>query len=285
MMSRRRSVLVTPGSDRSKLTKALQAGADEVVLDLEDAVAPTNKDDARALVVEAINTIAPAPGTTISVRMNSIGSPWAADDLAALARTGSGLSSVVVPKVQGAADLETAASGLAGHGATLQALIETPTGLTFLDDICSAVDELDGLIIGYADLAAELGREPGLPPHRWAAIQDRVLIAARTAGIAAIDGPHLGTGDDDDFRHATRWVRELGFDGKWVIHPRQIGYVTEEFTPSQEVVEQARRILDALEEAARRGAGAAQLDGQMLDEAVALSARRTLAKVEERIDV
>ncbi|WP_036520142.1 CoA ester lyase [Nocardia sp. 348MFTsu5.1] len=284
-MSRRRSVLVAPGSDRRKLTKALQAGADEVVLDLEDAVTPANKDDARALVVEAINSIAPAPGTTIAVRINSVDSPWAAADLAALAQTGSGLSSVVVPKVNGPADLEIAAAGLAGHGATLQALIETPSGLTTLDDICSAVDELDGLIIGYADLGAELGREPGLPPQRWAAIQDRVLIAARTAGIAAIDGPHLGTADDDEFRFATRWVRELGFDGKWVIHPRQIDVVTAEFTPSAEAVDRARRILAALDEAASEGAGAAQLDGQMLDEAVAVSARRTLAKVEEKADV
>ncbi|PXW26704.1 UNVERIFIED_CONTAM: citrate lyase subunit beta/citryl-CoA lyase [Williamsia faeni] len=284
-MSRRRSVLVAPGSDRRKLTKALQAGADEVVLDLEDAVIPANKDDARALVVEAINSIAPAPGTTIAVRINSIDSPWAAADLAALAQTGSGLSSVVVPKVNRPADLEIAAAGLAGHGATLQALIETPSGLTALDDICGAVDELDGLIIGYADLGAELGREPGLPPQRWAAIQDRVLIAARTAGIAAIDGPHLGTADDDEFRFATRWVRELGFDGKWVIHPRQIDFVTAEFTPSTEAVDRARRILAALEEAASQGAGAAQLDGQMLDEAVAVSARRTLAKVEEKADV
>jgi citrate lyase beta subunit len=284
-MSRRRSVLVAPGSDRRKLTKALQSGADEVVLDLEDAVTPAHKADARALVVEAINSITPAPGTTIAVRINSIDSPWAADDLAALARSGSGLSSVVVPKVQGAADLEVAATGLAGHGATLQALIETPSGLTFLDDICGAVDELDGLIIGYADLGAELGREPGLPPQRWAAIQDQVLIAARTAGIAATDGPHLATADDDEFRFATRWVRELGFDGKWVIHPRQIEYVTTEFTPSAAAVDQARRILTALEEAAALGAGAAQLDGQMLDEAVAVSARRTLAKVEERTDV
>lgn len=284
-MSRRRSVLVTPGSDRRKLTKALQSGADEVVLDLEDAVTPANKDDARALVVEAVNTISPAPGTTISVRINSIDSPWAADDLAALARTGPGLSSVVVPKVGSPADLTAAATGLAGHGATLQALIETPGGLTHLDDICSAVDQLDGLIIGYADLGAELGREPGLPPHRWAAIQDRVLVAARTAGIAAVDGPHLGTSDDDDFRLATRWVRELGFDGKWVIHPCQIPYVTEAFTPSPESVSHARRVLEALEDAALRGAGAAQLDGQMLDEAVALSARRILAKVEESTHV
>lgn len=279
-MEQRRSILVVPGSDRRKIEKALQLGVDQIVLDLEDAVTPANKDDARDLVVETLAAGAPARGPSLAVRINSIDSPWAGDDLAALAASGANLSSVVVPKTQSPDDLLTAAHALGSHDATLQALIETPAGLTYLDDIASATDRLDALIIGYADLAAALGRQRNLPPHRWSAVQDRVLIAARTAGIAAIDGPHLGIADDADFQAATRWTRELGFDGKWVIHPAQVAFTMQEFTPTAEAVEQARQILDALDEAATRGDGAAALNGQMLDEAIAVSARRVLAQAE-----
>src|SRR5690606_10481551 len=103
-----------------------------------------------------------------------------------------------------------------------------------------------------------------------------ILLAARSAGIATIDGPHLGTRPDDDFRHSARWARELGFDGKWVIHPSQLPAATTEFTPSDADVAEARRVLAALAEADALGNGAAQLDGRMLDEAVAVAARRVL---------
>lgn len=279
-MNRRRAVLVVPGSDQRKIAKALALDVDEVVLDLEDAVTPANKSAARAVVLDTIATA--TTSAAISVRINSIDSPWAADDLAALAAADPRLSSVVVPKVQSSTDLEVADTALGAHPARLQALIETPAGVSYIDQICTATPRLDAVIIGYADLGAALGRERNLPTHRWAAIQDRVLIAARTAGIAAIDGPHLGIADDDDFKTAVRWIRETGFDGKWVIHPAQVATTTSDFTPTADAVEQARRILDALDLAESRGAGAAQLDGQMLDEAVAVSARRTLLQAKEQ---
>ncbi|PYE12907.1 citrate lyase subunit beta/citryl-CoA lyase [Williamsia limnetica] len=278
-MQRRRSVLVVPGSDRRKIDKALALEVDEVVLDLEDAVVATKKDAARALVVELLAGDATS-GPRLAVRMNSIDSPWARDDLAALATTGRALSSVVVPKVESADDLRAADQALGAHPAGLQALIETPAGLTHLDGICGATDRLDAIVIGYADLAAALGRERNLPPHRWSAVQDRILIAARTAGIAAIDGPHLTIADDEYFRAAGRWIREFGFDGKWVIHPAQIAFTLQAFTPTAEAVEEARQILGALADAETKGAGAAALNGQMLDEAIAVSARRVLALAE-----
>jgi citrate lyase subunit beta/citryl-CoA lyase len=281
-MQRRRSVLIVPGSDRRKIEKALLLGADEVVLDLEDAVAPANKAQARALVVDTLAAVDSPGGPALAVRINSMDSPWARDDLSALATTGAVLSSVVVPKTQTPDDLTAVTDALGGHGATLQALIETPAGLTHLDAICAATTRLSAVIIGYADLAATLGRQRNLPPHRWSAVQDRVLVAARTAGVAAIDGPHLAIADDKEFQAATRWARELGFDGKWVIHPAQIATTIREFTPTDDAVAQARRILETLEEAAARGAGAAALDGQMLDEAIAVSARRVLAQAEEQ---
>ncbi len=157
--------------------------------------------------------------------------------------------------------------------------METPRGVSLIDEICTATERLDSVVIGYADLGAALGRDGGFAPERWVHVQDRVLIAARTAGIQAIDGPHLTIADDAGFRAAAQWTRNLGFDGKWVIHPAQVVPITEIFTPTKEAVDQARRILDAMAEAAAVGAGAAQLDGQMLDEAVAVAARRTLAQI------
>ncbi|MEV0766768.1 HpcH/HpaI aldolase/citrate lyase family protein [Nocardia salmonicida] len=277
--TRRRAVLVVPGFDERKITKALATGADEVVIDLEDAVAVDSKAAARTLVVRILDDIDRDPARSIAVRVNALGTEWAADDLAALASV-SELDSVVLPKAEAAADLVRAHELLGGHRATLQALIETPRGVQDIDEICRTTAPLAAVVIGYADLGAALGRGADLPPQRWAAIQDRVLVAARACGVAAIDGPHLGIADNADFRNRVRWAREAGFDGKWVLHPGQIGATTTEFTPDPAAVETARRVLAALDEAAARGLGVARLGDQMLDEAVAVAARRILARTE-----
>lgn len=278
---RRRAVLVAPGSDDRKAGKALASPADEVVLDLEDAVATGHKDTARDLVADLVSTH--GTGRTIAVRVNGPGTPWFADDLRACAALGSALSSVVVPKVEGPADLAETDRILTAAGDTdlaVQALIETPAGVTRLDEIVTG-PRLAAVILGYADLGAALGRTRTAAPEHWLYVQDRILHAARAAGVQAIDGPFLGITDDDRFRHAARWTADLGFDGKWVIHPAQIDSAAAVFTPNDEQAEQARRVLAALAEAEARGAGAAQLDGQMLDEAVAVAARRTLALIGE----
>jgi len=276
--TRRRAVLIVPGSEERKITKALAAGADEVVIDLEDAVAVDSKAQARALVVRILGDLARDPARSIAVRVNGLATEWAADDLAALAQV-QVLDSVVLPKAGDPADLERAHALLGSHPATLQALIETPRGVQAIDDICRTIAPLTAVVIGYADLGAALGRGADLPPQRWAAIQDRVLLAARASGVAAIDGPHLGIADDEDFRYRVRWARESGFDGKWVLHPGQISTATTEFTPSPEAVEEARSILAALDEAARLGAGVARIGDRMLDEAVAVAARQVLARI------
>lgn len=274
---RRRCVLVAPGSDECKILKALASTADEVVLDLEDAVTAARKDAARASVRRLLAEH--RPDRTVAVRVNGPGTPWGMDDLEAIG----GLDGVgiVLPKAETATDLAAADRLLTelGSSARLQALVETPRGVSLVDEICTATNRLDSIVIGYADLGAALGRGGGFAPERWVHVQDRVLIAARTAGIQAIDGPHLTIADDAGFRAAAQWTRDLGFDGKWVIHPAQVVPTTEIFTPTKEAVDQARRILDAMAEAAAVGAGAAQLDGQMLDEAVAVAARRTLAQI------
>ncbi|MDV7354738.1 CoA ester lyase [Rhodococcus oxybenzonivorans] len=273
-LTRRRAVLVAPGSDERKALKALKSNADEVVLDLEDAVAPAKKAAARAFVSRLVRE---SDGSrAVSVRINALTTPWAADDLAACAELGPSLASIVVPKTETHKDLQDAADAVGT--VRLQALVETPRGVQNIDAI-SRADHLDAVIIGYADLGAALGRSRAALPEHWLAIQEAVLVAARAAGIQAIDGPFLGIADDDAFRHSASWTSALGFDGKWVIHPNQISSAAAAFTPSNADVDNARRVIDALADAEAAGNGAAQLDGQMLDEAVAVAARRVLAQV------
>jgi citrate lyase subunit beta / citryl-CoA lyase len=283
-MSRRRACLVVPAAPAAKLAKGATLGADEVVLDLEDAVLPALKDEARAAVAQAL-----AGGwaaESVAVRVNAIGSPWCHADLLALAASGRETVTAVLPKVEHADDLAFADRLLAGAEAAagrttpvrLVALIETAAGLAAAVEIARASERLDALVLGYADLAASLGRAG---EGDWRFAQESVLVAARAAGLQAIDGPHLGTRDDDAFRAAALHARALGYDGKWAIHPAQIETLRQTFTPSDEEVAGAREVLAALERAAADGAGAVAADGQMLDEALALSARRVLARADQ----
>ena len=277
----RRSCLSVPGSSERKLAKAAELPADEVVIDLEDAVAAAAKDEARAATVAALSDWT---GPGVAVRVNGPGTPWCHLDLAAIGALAELPASIVVPKVQSAGDLafvDRLLDGVeagAGRHAPLrvQALIETAAGLAAAAEIARASARLDGLVLGYADLAASLGRTGGEQDWRFA--QESVLVAARAAGIQAIDGPHLGTRDDAAFRAGAMHARTLGFDGKWAIHPAQLDALRETFTPSDDEIADAREVLAALERAAADGAGAVAAGDRMLDEALALSARRVLAR-------
>lgn len=268
-----------PASEPRKVTKAFATSADEVVVDLEDAVAAERKSEAR---LEVRRLPARTHGA-VAVRVNAIGSPWFAEDLDACVTTDA-VHSIVVPKVETDADLVALDRELderermARRAAPLrvQALIESPAGLANVRRIAVASARLESLIIGYADLAASLGRRP---EASWQFAQDSVLLAARLAGVQAIDGPVLSVDADESLRLASAHAQALGFDGKWVIHPRQVPTVLTAFTPTVEETERARGILAALDDAAGRGEGAVQWQGQMLDEAVAVQARRTLSRV------
>jgi citrate lyase subunit beta / citryl-CoA lyase len=282
-MSRRRACLVVPAAPAAKLAKGATLAADEVVLDLEDAVLPGLKVDARGAVADALEGEWAAD--LVAVRVNAIGSPWCHADLIALAASGRETVTAVLPKVEAVGDVAFADRLLAGAEAAagrttpvrLIALIETAAGLAAAAEIARASERLDVLVIGDADLAASLGR-PGGAAQDWRFAQESVLVAARAAGIQAIDGPHLGTRDDDAFRAAASQARALGYDGKWAIHPAQLDALRDTFTPTEEEVAGAREVLAALERGAGEGAGAVAADGQMLDEALALSARRVLAQ-------
>jgi citrate lyase subunit beta/citryl-CoA lyase len=282
----RRSSLCVPAGDDRKLHKALESGADEVVVDLEDAVAYDDKARAR----EQLTRFAwPERRPRVTVRINAVGTPWCHRDLEVVAGIGA-VASVVLPKVESRADVgfaERLLEGLeaeAGRAVPLavQALVETATGVLALGDIVSEVRRLEAVIVGYADLAASIGRERGVDPATWRGVQDAIVLNARRAGISAIDGPFLGVGDGEDFVASVDAAATMGFDAKWVIHPRQVAGVNDRFTPSADRVDHARRVLATLEEAASAGRGAAVVDGALVDEAMARDARRILAKVVDR---
>lgn len=290
--SRRRSVLSVPASDERKTAKALDSPADQVVLDLEDAVEPGSKDRARQVLVEVLSSLPDTAVGRVTVRINPARSPWCVEDVLALAALPVLPGSLVLPKVESPGDLAFLDRLLDGAEARsgrlvrtgVQALVETAAGVTALADTARAGERLEALVLGYADLAASLGVVA--PPERrlplWLPVQSALVVAARTAGLQAVDGPHLGVHVDEGFLEATQRARDLGFDGKWAIHPRQVEALNEVFTPTEDEVAQARAVLEALDRGAREGsAGAVLLDGQMLDEAVAVSARRVLARAGE----
>jgi citrate lyase subunit beta/citryl-CoA lyase len=286
--------LVVPGSSERMLAKARGIEADEIVIDLEDAVIPERKPAALDAVLAALGG-EPFRAPTVAVRINAVDSPWAHRELIALAAAPGRLDSVIVPKVQSPGELEFVDRLLSGaqlaagldrlageepqRPLRVQALIETAAGMQALSAIAAA-PRLCALILGYADLSVSLGRSPAARDHldRWLAVQDAVLIAARTAGLTAIDGPHLRIEDEPGLRAAATRAAELGFDAKWAIHPSQLEPIRRAFAPTPEEIEHARTVLEALARAAADGGGAVAHGGEMLDEPVRLAAVRTLTR-------
>jgi citrate lyase subunit beta / citryl-CoA lyase len=272
-----------PASSPRKLEKAYTLAADELVLDLEDAVAVGAKDEARAGLAAALGTAAP---DAVAVRVNAPRTPWCHRDIAVV----SGLervTSIVVPKVESAGDLafvERLLDGTEppgrGRRIGIQALVETAAGLARVSEIAAASPRLEALILGYADLSASLGRGRALrdEPAAWIVAQEAVLVAARANALEAIDGPYLGVEPDEAFAAAVRHARDLGFDGKWAIHPSQLELLNDLFTPDAAETAHARSVVEAMAGAEGEGVGALLLDGQMLDQALLEQALRVLAR-------
>jgi citrate lyase subunit beta / citryl-CoA lyase len=238
------------------LAKAPSLAADEVIVDLEDAVAAGDKEVAREIAIGAIRR--GRLGRTTALRVNGRATPWWEDDLHAAAEARPDV--VVLPKVESPADVAAAAE-LLPAGTGLEAQIETARGLVEAERIAAAGNGLEALVFGPADLAASLGVPVltiGAGSSDSALAQ--VVAAARAFGLQAVDGPHALLGDDLGLVVSARRALELGYDGKWVIHPSQIEPVNLLFTPSPAEVDRARRILDA-------SGGAARLDGELVDDA------------------
>ncbi len=286
-MRARRSCLSVPGSSPPMLAKARGLPADEVVIDLEDAVAASAKDEARAAVVSALAG-GQLDGRTVAVRVNGLDTPWCQQDIVALADgpAAGAVTTLVVPKVQAPEDIVWVARlldmiGAGARAIRLQALIETAAGLSQAGDIGQASPRLEALILGYADLRASLGRpaSPEEPPDRWSFAQEAVLVAARAAGLQAIDGPHLRVDDAAGLSEWAAHTRALGYDGKWAIHPSQLDALNATFSPTPEEIERARSVISALEMAeADAGRGAVMLEGEMIDEALRKQALGVVAR-------
>ena len=238
------------------LAKAPSLSADEVIVDLEDAVAAEGKEAARELAVAALGR---GPlGRTTAFRVNGRSTPWWEDDLRAAA--GARPDVVVLPKVESPEDV-SAAADLLPDCIGLEAQIETALGLVEAERIAAAGARLEALVFGPGDLAASLGVPvltigAGSTDHALA----RVVAAARAAGLQALDGPHVRLGDDLGLVLSARRALEHGYDGKWVIHPSQIEPVNRIFTPSPADVDRAQQLLAAAR-------GAARFEGELVDEA------------------
>ena len=254
----RRSCLTVPGDDERKLVRAAAVQADEVILDLEDAVAPARKDEARAIVERALRDLRFA-ATTVAIRINR----GSIEDLALVRAVQPDV--VVLPKVESPDEL-------AGLPVPAEAQIETARGLIECERIAAAPG-LEALVLGPGDLAASLG-VPELTIGEGAHVEHallRVLVAARAFGVAAVDGPYVRLDDPAGLRRAAMRSRALGYDGKWCIHPAQVETCNEVYAPTAEEIERARRIL-GLE-------GVARFDGEMIDEANRRMAEAILARL------
>lgn len=268
-----RSVLYLPASNARAVEKARTLDCDVAVLDLEDAVAPEMKAEARAAAVAAVR--GGRYGPRLGVRINGLDTAWGADDLAALAAAGAGL--IVAPKVEDAATVARLSAGMAA-GCELWAMVETPAAMLALREIAAAGGSLAGLMLGVNDLAAMLGTGPAAdrePLKPWLAA---TVAAARANGLVAIDGVFNAIADAGGFAAECAQGRLYGFDGKSLIHPSQIAAANAAFAPGEAEVARARAIVAAFADPAAEGLGVIRLDGEMVERLHLAAAERLLAR-------
>lgn len=283
-MRARRSCLSVPGSSPKMLGKAPSLPADQVFMDLEDSVAPLAKEEARGNVIDALKNNDWGDKTVV-VRINSIETQWAADDIKTIVEGAhEHLDCLMIPKVQYAHEVKFVDHMLRmietnldlDKRIGLEIQIETATGLKNINRIAHASDRAETLIFGPADMSASLGLPtvtaglpmPGYPGDHFHWVLETILVAARDAGLQAIDGPYLLIKDLDGFREMAMRARALGYDGKWALHPGQIDVLNDVFTPSQEEFDKAEALLEAYKEATEVDrTGAVMFGNEMIDEA------------------
>jgi malyl-CoA/(S)-citramalyl-CoA lyase len=306
-----RSELAVPGSSPKLFEKAAKSAADVIFLDLEDAVAPDDKPQARKNIIEAINDV-DWGNKTLAVRINGLDTHYMYRDVVdVVENAGERIDLIMIPKVGTASDvyavdmLVTQIEAAKGRKKRIgfELIIETALGMANIDEIAHASKRNESLHFGVADYAASTrARTVGIggPNPDYAVLTDkgedgqrhthwgdmwhyaiaRVVVAARAAGLRPVDGPFGDFSDPDGFRAQARRSAVLGCEGKWAIHPSQVTLANEVFTPPEKEVERARRVLEAMEQARREGRGAVSLDGRLIDIASIRQAEQLVAKAD-----
>ncbi len=280
-----RSVLYMPGSKERALEKAKTLDADALILDLEDAVSPDEKPLARDLVSAAVRAGGYGERTVI-VRINGLDSEWGRADLRAASAAGP--DAILVPKVSTPQDLHRIEMLMEEFGAPettrIWAMMETPLGILNVQAIACSTKRLQGLVMGTNDLVKEL--EAAHTPERTPVLASlsMCLLAARAYGLVCVDGVYNAFKDDEGLRTACEQGRDMGFDGKTLIHPAQLAVTNEVFAPSDEDLEQARAYIDAYEAAKAKGEGVAVVNGRIVENLHVETARKLLAKAKTIAD-
>jgi citrate lyase subunit beta / citryl-CoA lyase len=291
-----RSVLAVPASKWKMVERGPLSGADLFFLDLEDAVAPNEKANARKNVVRAVKEL-DWQGRPTLYRINSLDTPYFYRDvIEVVEEAGDRLDLILVPKAERPEDfaaLDTLLTsvelnaGLEKNKVKLEAQIETALGLTNIDAIARATPRLEALHFGPGDYAASVRMpqtsigtmdewDEAYPGHRFHYAMHRIVVAARANDLRAIDGPVADYRDEEGLRKSCLRARSLGFDGKWCIHPEQVEIVNEVFSPTESEIEWAEKVVSAYEEANAAGSGAISIDGHMIDAASIKMAQNTL---------
>ena len=277
----RRSVLYMPGSNARALEKGKTLACDGIILDLEDAVSPDAKETARKQVAEAIQG-GGYGHRELLLRVNGLDSPWGHDDLLAAATAGA--HGVLLPKVESADMVRRAERILIGAGApaelTLWCMMETPRGILRAEEIADSTRRMGGFVMGTSDLAKDLYAAHTAMRLPMLVSLGQCLLAARAAGIAILDGVHLDLDDADGFAESCRQGAELGFDGKTLIHPKQLTAANEAFAPSENEIAFSRKIIGAHEEARKEGKGVVVVDGKLVENLHVENAKRLVAMAE-----
>jgi citrate lyase subunit beta/citryl-CoA lyase len=280
----------------SMMEKSAASDADEVMLDLEDAVAPPEKEAARGKIVEAIHEF-DWEDTVVAVRINDLDHPNAYRDLIEVVEgAGEHIDTIIVPKIKREEDVYTVekllsqiedANGI-DNTVGVEVLIEEVEALQRVDEIAATGERLEALIFGFGDYSASqgvnldsIGGETGYPGDVWHYVRNKTVVAARVNGLDAIDGPFADFSDPEGYRTECERSHTLGFVGKWAIHPSQIEIANEVYAPEPDEVERAQRVVEAMEQGQEEGRGAVHLDGQMIDEASMRKAKETLDRARQ----
>jgi len=274
----RRSVLYMPGSNTRAMEKAKTIAADAIILDLEDAVSPDAKATARQQICDALAGGGYGKREMI-VRINGLDTPWGADDMAAIAK--SGADAILVPKINDAATVQglVAAMDKAGAPASmaLWCMMETPIGILNAKEIGAASDRVAVWVMGTNDIAKDTGAHHTPMRLPMVTALGICMLAARAYGIQILDGVYNDIKDEAGFRDICQQGLEMGFDGKTLIHPSQVGPCNDVFSPTEAQLEMASRIVAGFEEAQREGKGVVTVDGRMIENLHVEQAKKQLA--------